>query len=68
MIEWVFVSSEAIRQVGHDPETKRMYIDFHHSILQYTFCGVPEEQFKEFINASSIGRFYHENIKDKYQC
>lgn len=68
MIEWVRVRSTAISQVGYDNETKRMYVDFHDSRPQYEFCGVPEQVFKDFVSASSVGTFYHRNIKDHYQC
>lgn len=68
MIEWVQVKSTAIRKVGYDSSSSSMYIDFEDSDPYYTFCNVPEQLFHEFINARSVGQYYHQYIKDRYQC
>ena len=68
MIDWVNVRSSAIRKIGYDASTSRMYIDFEDSDPYYTFCRVPEHVFREFINARSVGRYYHQYIKDRYDC
>lgn len=68
MIEWTSVSSTAIRKIGYDKSTMQMYIDFEDSAPYYTFYGVPESFFREFINASSIGKYYHQNVRDRYNC
>lgn len=68
MIDWVNVRSSAIRKIGYDASTNRMYIDFEDSDPYYTFCRVPEQVFREFINSRSVGRHYHQYIKDRYDC
>ena len=68
MIQWVSVSSTAIRQVGYNSSVNRMYIDFNDSDPYYTYCGVSESLFQQFVSSSSAGRFYHQNIKDQYNC
>ncbi|MAM58712.1 MAG: KTSC domain-containing protein [Salinicola sp.] len=68
MTEWVNVRSSAIRKIGYDTDTNRMYIDFEDSNPVYTYCSVPEELFCEFVSARSVGGFYHQYIKDKYDC
>lgn len=68
MTKWIHVSSEAILRVGYDPGIHRMYIDFRDSFPQYTFCGVPENVFRDFVNASSVGGYYHRHIRGRYQC
>ena len=68
MIDWVNVRSSAIRKIGYDASTSRMYIDFEDSDPHYTFCRVPEQVFREFINARSVGRHFHQHIKDRYDC
>ncbi|MDN3523082.1 KTSC domain-containing protein [Halomonas ramblicola] len=68
MVEWVSVRSRAITEVGYDTETSKMFIDFEDSHPVYTFCGVPEAVFREFVNSGSVGRYYHQYIKDRYQC
>jgi len=68
MIKWVDVRSSAINKIGYESSTHTMYIDFNNSDPHYPFCNVPEEVFKEFVNASSAGRYYHDHIKDRYEC
>lgn len=68
MTEWVNVRSSAIRKIGYDVASSRMYIDFEDSNPYYTYCRVPEDLFRRFVSASSVGSFYHQYIKDKYDC
>ncbi|WP_407665223.1 KTSC domain-containing protein [Microbulbifer elongatus] len=68
MIEWSHVQSSAIRRVGYNSKSMQMYIDFEDSDPVYTFCHVPEYIFRAFINASSVGQYYHQYIKDRYDC
>ena len=68
MINWVKVRSSAIRKIGYEAEKSRMYIDFEDSDPYYTYCGVPEQVFQNFLNSRSIGQYYHAHIKDKYDC
>jgi hypothetical protein len=68
MVNWVNVRSSAIRKIGYEESTNRMYIDFENSEPYYTYCRVPEAIFQYFINASSVGQHYHRFIKDKYDC
>lgn len=68
MTEWINVRSTAIRRIGYDASTMRMYIDFEDSDPIYTFCRVPERVFRDFVRARSIGQYYHQHIKDRYDC
>jgi hypothetical protein len=68
MTEWMDVDSEAIRRVGYETSTMKMYIDFENSDSVYTFCRVPEDVFRSFLASSSKGQFYHQTIKGKYDC
>ncbi len=62
------VSSSAIRSVGYDEVTRRMEIVFKTPSTPYLFCGVPRHVFEGLLHASSKGRYYQQNIKDRYQC
>lgn len=68
MIEWIDVRSTAIRRIGYESGTMRMYVDFEGGDPVYTFCRVPERVFREFVSASSVGQYYHRYIKDRYDC
>jgi len=34
----------------------------------YDFCRVPESVFKGLLYAASKGRYYNDQIRDRYQC
>jgi hypothetical protein len=68
MIEWASVSSKAIRKIGYNATSPRMVIDFEDSHPIYTFCGVAESVLRDFINSGSVGGYYHQYIKYRYQC
>jgi hypothetical protein len=67
-MEWIHVRSSAIRRVAYDVGTNRMYIDLENSDPYYEYCGVPESIFQGLVSASSVGRYYNEYIKDRYDC
>jgi hypothetical protein len=67
MTKWVEVQSSAIRKIGYDSNNNKMQIDFKNSNSYYTYSGVPESVFRDFISASSIGSFYNQHIKDRYE-
>ncbi len=66
-MKMIQVKSDAINSVGYDPVSMQMKIEFHQGNI-YDFCRVPVHVYKSFINASSIGEYYNDYIKNKYQC
>lgn len=68
MTEWITVASSAIKAVGYDESNHRMFIEFQDSQPVYTFCGVPKGVFREFVGSRSVGRYYQQHIKNRYQC
>jgi len=68
VIEWIKVRSSAIRKIGYESTSSRMFIDFEDSDPYYTFCKVPSEVFQTFVSSNSVGRHYHSHIKDRYDC
>lgn len=61
------VQSSAIEAVGYDPARRLMRITFAQGNT-YDFCGVPQRVFDEFLRAASMGGYYNDHIKDRYQC
>jgi hypothetical protein len=57
------VESSNIASIGYDPPT--LEVEFHHGGV-YTYEGVPQEVYENFMAAPSKGRFFAENIKGKY--
>lgn len=59
------VSSSNLRSVGYDAETQTLEIEFHKGGI-YQYYGVPEYEYESLISASSIGRYFIDNIKTRY--
>ena len=58
------VDSSNIDAIGYDEVTETLEIEFRIGVYQYK--NVPEYMYNDLMNADSIGRFFHENIKDVY--
>lgn len=58
-----FVQSSDLRSVGYEGGT--LEIEFHSGGL-YQFYGISEIEYKNLLNASSLGQYFHYNIKNKY--
>ena len=56
------VSSSFIRSIGYDKETQTLVVNFHKGDPAI-YPGTPESTVRDFLNASSKGRFYLRYIK-----
>ena len=61
------VSSSAIDYVDYNEATAELQIAFHRTGL-YTYYGVPHQVYDAFLHASSKGRFFNDNIRDRYSA
>ena len=59
------VTSSNISAIGYDPKTKLLEVVFH-SGRTYQYEGVPASVVDDLENASSIGKYFNENIKGVY--
>lgn len=59
------VNSSAIAAVGYDGYT--LCVQFHSSDTIYEHHGCPYSLFEAFVNASSMGAFYNQFIRDHFQ-
>lgn len=59
----ISVDSSAIRAVGYDGHT--LVVVFHNS-GRYDHPGVPAHVYEGLMGASSMGRYYNENIRGRY--
>ena len=60
----ISVRSSNIVSVGYDSVSETLEIEFDNGVYQYS--GVPEAIHSGLMSASSAGRYFHINIKDKY--
>jgi len=56
------VTSSNIVSVGYDPETQNMEVEFKGGGV-YTYHDVDKAAHDAFINAESIGKHFHANIR-----
>ena len=74
-MQLISVRSSTIIQIGLLENTKMSLGSQSINILRIVFTsgnifdyyGVDKLVFEEFVKAESIGKFFHANIKDKYQ-
>lgn len=59
------VRSSAINAVEYDAEHSWLDVQFYHGAV-YRYLGVPATVYEELLAASSKGRYFRENIQDKY--
>lgn len=66
MVEMTNVESSNIKSIGFDEEKHILYVRFVGSTRLYCYENVLKEVFDAFTIAESKGKFFFENIKNKY--
>ena len=56
------VKSSQIKKVGYVAEDRTLYVEFNNKRL-YSYSPVTQEQYNEFKNSESIGKYFHKNLK-----
>jgi hypothetical protein len=64
-MERIKVISSNISSIGYHNNT--LEIEFIHGGI-YQYFNVPHNIYESIMNASSHGTYFHEHIKDKYEC
>ncbi|QLG50642.1 KTSC domain-containing protein [Natrinema halophilum] len=60
------VSSSNPSSVGYDESNQVLEIEFHGGRV-YQYFDVPKRTHQELMNANSHGKYFHQNIEDKYR-
>jgi len=60
-----FVSSSTISSMEYDHLMSNLDVHFKNGGV-YRFCGVPDNILDEIKNTESVGRYFHSNIKNKF--
>lgn len=60
------VQSSNLAAVGYEPETLTLSIQFKSSPRVYRYAKVPESEYQSLMDATSVGRYFLQNIKDQY--
>lgn len=61
------VDSSAIRTVGYSEQDQTLTITFLQSGRTYTYYGVPLSVYRGVSQASSPGRYFNANIRNRYR-
>ncbi|PLR85579.1 KTSC domain-containing protein [Bacillus canaveralius] len=56
-----------MKSVGYEVETQIVEVEFPDGNI-YQYYPVPENIYKEFITADSLGTFLNKHIKTHYEC
>jgi hypothetical protein len=59
------VDSTAIREIDYDAQRAKLWVRFV-SGEAYVYVGVPAEVGRSFVEADSKGRFFQQQIRDRY--
>jgi hypothetical protein len=60
-----FVVSSNLRSIGYESTSATLEVSFKNG-RRYQYSGVPAEVHQEFMTASSHGKYFHTNIRDRY--
>ena len=59
------VNSSYLYAVGYDPATKILEIEFKdNTVVDYS--NVPQSTYDGMMQAQSVGKYFHRNVKDQY--
>ncbi|QOY55710.1 KTSC domain-containing protein [Candidatus Sulfurimonas marisnigri] len=64
--EMINVKSSNVESVGYDEDLKIVCVKFLNGSL-YTYKGVPNSEFNNLKNATSVGSYLNRNFKNVYQ-
>ena len=60
--------SDAFSEIGYCSEYFILYVKFRSSHEAYIYCDFDEYDWKQFRKAPSLGAWFNQHIKGKYDC
>jgi len=66
-IESSAVKSSNLKHVSYDSDRRELTIVFNYQNSRYVYSSVNKRVYTNLINATSKGKYFDRNIKDKYQ-
>ncbi len=60
------VESTIFSRVGYDAASQELTVVFRESGEAYVYKGVSAELYQNLVDAESVGAYYHENIRGKF--
>jgi hypothetical protein len=65
-MERTAVKSSNIKSLGYDETTQKLEVEFKAGGL-YQYAAVPKGLYERFMSAPSKGRFFDQNVKEKFR-
>lgn len=62
------VNSTCFSRVGYDCDEEILYVEFLTSGYIYAYSDFPEDEYDDFMDSYSLGRYYNYYIKGQYPC
>jgi hypothetical protein len=64
-VERVKLQSRSVKATSYDPGRALLEVEFHSGAI-YRYGGVPARVYQEFLAAESHGRYFNQNIRNRY--
>ena len=61
------VESSSLAAIGYDEPRRILAVMFHGGAI-FHYAGVPKRHVEQLIGAESIGRYFHEHIRGRFQA
>ena len=61
------VNSSMIASIGYDQSSGTLEVEFNTGGAIWEYYDVPENMWHEFQSASSIGKYFHANIRNHFR-
>ena len=65
---WTNTNSSMIGSYEYDPDMRVLHVRFSSNGETRSYQGVPPELAAEFVAAPSMGKFFHNKIRDQYRA
>lgn len=65
-MEWQPLESKMFLRAAYDADSRILYLRFRSGDV-YRYFELPEEQYQEFLNAESRGRYFLSHIRDRFR-
>jgi len=62
----VLTSSSLINEACYQKSSNKLFVSLNGTF--YGYCGVDEVLYSNLLQASSLGKFYNEKIRGKFDC
>lgn len=65
-VEYQLQPSSFVKELIYDADNAYLIVRLKH--IFYHYCGVPQKTVSRWVSAESLGKFYHSNIRGRFNC